>query len=132
MNFDMLFLLELLKERDTGAKVLLAVMCIIASLLWIIFIKKMFNFFIRMNIRAVIKNGKLPYGKNTVISFRDGDILDITEDTELKIKYDKIENIAVTEHAVYIYTNALQAFILPLNLFADKNSVNVFVQFFDE
>mgnify|MGYP001954218965 CR=1 FL=1 len=75
------------------------------------------------------KEGRLPYNNEAIIKFDDEGIHEISSDNESNVKYSTIEKIAVTEKAIYIYVNSVQACILPVTAFSQDSEKQRFLEF---
>ena len=75
------------------------------------------------------KYGKLPYGKDVTISFGEDSLIEITPETETKVKYTRIENIVGGTFAIYIYISAVQAFVVPVSVFPSIQEQDEFWNF---
>lgn len=107
-----------------------AIAMTILSILWIVFSKKIILKSMKKNIIKMRKDGKLPYSnEEAILRFDDESVHEITPSTENKMKYSMIEKIAVTEKAIYIYFNSMQACILPVIAFSDEEKKQKFLRF---
>ena len=75
------------------------------------------------------KDGKLPYGQIGRIEFEQDYIHDITDENETKIKYTNVEKIAINNNYIYIYFNAIQAFLIPFHVFENNEQKEMFFSF---
>ena len=76
------------------------------------------------------KDGKTPYGSDTLIRFYDDFLIDTTNDTETKIKYASIEKIWINnKSAIYLFFNAVQAFVVPFSVFETEEQKAGFLEF---
>ena len=80
-------------------------------------------------IELMKKDGKLPYGKETLIRFEEDFFIDTDEINEVKIKYSSIEKIAICAQAIYIYISVQQASIIPLSVFETEEQKAAFLAF---
>lgn len=106
-----------------------AILMTIISIWFIGFSKKKIIKFMKVRIKKVKKEGRLPYSNESILKFDEEKIHEITPNTENITKYSLIEKIAVTEKAVYIYFGALQAYILPVKAFSDEMEKLKFLEF---
>lgn len=85
----------------------------------------------KIALRARKKQGKLFSGKDCIIRFYEDSFTDITGDDEMVInlKYTEITQIAVRNHAIYIFFSGPQAFILNFSLFESEEQKNEFLIF---
>jgi len=104
----------------------------IVAILWLIFFKPLMAKQIKKNIGRIKKSGKLPYQSNVTISFEDDFFVETTENGEARVKYSTIERVIITEKAIYIYINAVQAILLPFTVFSDEQKHDDFIVFIEE
>jgi len=104
----------------------------IAAILWLIFFKWIMTKQIKKNIGRIKKSGKLPYQRNVTISFEDDFFVETTESGESKVKYSAIERVIIAEKAIYIYTNAVQAMLLPFTVFSNEQKRDEFIVFIEK
>lgn len=104
----------------------------IVAILWLIFFKWLMVKQIKKNISRIKKSGKLPYQINVTISFEDDFFVETTENGEARVKYSAIERIIIAEKAIYIYTNAVQAILLPFTVFSDEQKYDDFIVFIEK
>jgi len=97
-------------------------------LLW----KPLIMLLVRISIKSMKKQGKLPFGKVNIIHFSEEDIHQIAEISETKVKYDIIEKIDVGDKAIYIYFTAAQAFLVPYSAFENEQQTIDFLSFIKE
>lgn len=77
------------------------------------------------------KEGHLPYTPEGELQFGEDSLLEITPDAQTRISYSRIERIGVAPEALYLYSGAAQAYILPFSTLADadtKERLLAFVQ----
>ncbi|MDO4170016.1 MAG: YcxB family protein [Lachnospiraceae bacterium] len=84
---------------------------------------------IEKQIKAVKKDGRLPYEPDGKLVFTDEEIIEITSDYESRTNYSLIEKICITDEAVYIYTSSVQACIIPNTSFQDEAEKEQFLTF---
>lgn len=89
------------------------------------------NPILRLYIKILGKRGKLPYGQEILLQFNESSMFEKTADLEANINYSAFESVEIGKNAIYLYTNQLQAFIIPFNLFktpAEKASFLSFIE----
>lgn len=106
-----------------------AIMLRILSILWICYSKKIIFKSIKKNIMKMKKEGRLPYTKEAILKFDDESIHEITPNTESKTNYSMIEKVSVTEKAIYLFINSVQAYILPVTAFSGEMEKSKFLEF---
>ncbi|MCL2563022.1 MAG: YcxB family protein [Oscillospiraceae bacterium] len=87
------------------------------------------RFSIKKQIQSIAEDGKLPFGKDNIVSFHEDFVFEIADGNESKTIYENLEKVAVGENAIYIYMNAIQAFILPFSIFETEVQRNEFLTF---
>ena len=103
-----------------------------AAILWLICFKWLMAKQIKKTIGIIKKSGKLPYQSDVTISFEDDFFVETTENGEARVKYSAIERVIKAEKAIYIYTNAVQALLLPFTVFSDEQKCDDFIVFIEE
>lgn len=116
-------------HEDMYEVLISGVICVITSVIWFFAVKPLCMLNIKVSMKFMKKDGKLPYGKNVQIYFNEEEIHETTEVAESKVKYSNIEKIAEGSQAVYIYIGAAQAFIIPLSVFETEVQKNEFLLF---
>lgn len=101
-----------------------AVFMTVFCVLWCIFLPKTMEKNIRKNIKKMKAEGKLPYHADSEIEFQESMIVATSEQGEIHINYEGIENIFLEQDYLYIFFGVAQAFIIPLHcLGEDKERV---------
>ena len=79
------------------------------------------------------KNGKLPYSNYATLEFYDDYFVEVTENTKTEVKYDAVFKVRVNEpKAIYIYQNAVLAYIIPFDVFCSDDERIKFVDFINK
>ena len=92
-------------------------------------IKPVTGLIVRMQISLLKKDGKLPFGKNVQLVFSEDSFAETTEIAETKQKYAVVEKVMEGQRAVYVYTGAMQALIIPLTAFESDEQKREFLSF---
>ena len=87
---------------------------------------------IKIQIRAMKKDGKAPYGEAAQVHFGEDDVHSVSESTETRAKYASLGRICEDGNAVYIYMNAIQAFVIPHRVFEDEAQKAEFLTFIND
>jgi len=106
-----------------------AILMTMISLLWIVYSKKIILKSVKISIKKIKKDGRLPYSNEAILKFDDECIYEITPNTENKTKYSLVEKITVTEKAIYIYFSSVQAYIVPVTVFSEEMEKLKFLEF---
>jgi hypothetical protein len=101
----------------------------LVSIIMAFFSKNMLLKTIKNNLKRLKKDGKLPFSKETVITFDEERLHEKSIDAESSINYSSIEKIGEGDQAIYIYFSALQAFILPYRSFESDEQRHEFLSF---
>jgi len=89
------------------------------------FDKNIINLIVKSVIRAVKKQGRLPYNKNIRVKFCEDCIFESSEVGEITMKCDFLGKVVTSEHGDYLYFGAIQALILPQHIYeSEQQRVN--------
>ncbi|MCL2215834.1 MAG: YcxB family protein [Defluviitaleaceae bacterium] len=91
--------------------------------------KPLTGLILKLQIASIKKDGKLPFGKNVRLTFDEDSFVESTEVAETKTKYASVEKVAKGKTAIYIYTGAMQAILLPLSAFENDEQQREFLNF---
>lgn len=93
------------------------------------FYKKSIKRSVVKTIKTQKKDGKLPFSENSVVEFTDDEVIEETQMSVSRVKYENLERICICDTAMYLYINSQQAIILPFNqLGDDKEKVIAFLK----
>lgn len=101
----------------------------IVSIVMAFYSKKMLIKSVKKNIRKLEKDGKLPFSKESTITFNDDNIHEKTVQTETRVQYSAIDKIILGDQAIYVYFSSIQAFIFPYRSFESDEQKNEFIAF---
>jgi len=90
--------------------------------------------YVKNNIQSFVNNvkttdGKLPFGLDIILQFDDNDIRHIDDTSEVRIKYNSVEKIEITDSAIYISYCVMQTVIMPLSVFESEAQRGEFLAF---
>lgn len=109
------------------------VVCIVYILLsvFIFFISKPLVWFVsKLQIKQMKKQGKLPFSPASTLEFYDDCFMEITPDNKTESKYSLVDSIYIVNgKMIYIFTNSVLAYILPIAAFASSEQYNSFMDF---
>ena len=89
-----------------------------------------FKLIAKIQIKALIKNGKPPYSPHSVLTFYEDCFTEETEDIKTEVKYSGIDRISIVENKlIMIHTNSVQAYLLPAICFGSDIKYNSFKEF---
>jgi len=104
----------------------------VISVIWFFIVKPLLIFNLKLRIKMIKKDGKLPYGKDVLVQFDEDSFIETIHEAESKANYKIIEKIAVGKNAAYIYINAMQAVIVPFSVFETNEQKNEFLAFINK
>ena len=77
--------------------------------------------------------GNLPFTASAVMEFYDEFLTEITENTRTEFKYAAVYKVCDNvPYGIYIYQNAVEAFIVPDSAFKDSEERKEFIEFIIE
>ncbi len=86
----------------------------------------------RHGIRTMKKRGTLPFDEEAVVRFDADAVTQTTSNAESKMKYERIERVETGKTAVYLFINAVQAYIIPFTAFSPDAQREDFLAFIRE
>lgn len=95
--------------------------------------KKIMKRGIRKTILKMIETEGLPFAEEITLTFTEDQIIEITKGQEVKVDYQKVENVCETETAFYIYISSIEALIIPkrvLNQDMEKKLIRIVTENF--
>ena len=110
-----------------------AIVLFIFSVVDILLAKKIMKRGIRKTILKMIETEGLPFAEETTLNFTEDQIIEITKGQEVKVDYQKVENVCETETAFYIYISSIEALIIPkrvLNQDMEKKLIRIVTENF--
>lgn len=104
----------------------------ITFLIWICFFKKYLIGKVKRNIKKRLKEGNNNglLGKRT-IEISDNEIKETTEYRKDSVNINSVENVIINEEYIFMYINSIEAFIIPLRVFKDKQEKNDFMKYIE-
>ncbi|MCB2312820.1 YcxB family protein [Clostridium tagluense] len=100
--------------------------CIISSVLWIIFYPKFMKRSVEKRISKILEEGKTTgILGNHNFSFTEEGVVDKTEFSETK--YNVIEKVVQSETHIFIYVSAVMAYIIPIRIFGSVDEKSEFL-----
>ena len=96
-------------------------------------LKPLMLWLIKLQVKFVKKNGKLPYSMTAVMSFDEEGFSETTEEEKTEMKYFGIERVSVLPNRfIYLHKNNLMAYIFPYASFESKEQGEEFLSFLKE
>jgi len=121
---------QLLTHRDPIAIIAMGIVFVVFSVIWIFLLsKRLLWMSMKSGIKNMKKDGGVPYDRDIRLELDEEHIYQYTEEVDAKAKYSNIEKIAQGSDAIYVYTNALHAFIIPFRAFKSETQRNEFLEF---
>ncbi|MBQ3101062.1 MAG: YcxB family protein [Clostridia bacterium] len=107
-----------------------APLLLILLLIYELTLPKMLTRGIKKHIKVIKKSGKMPYSPYSVMEFYEDRFVEITDISRSETLYSSIEKISENENkAIYIHTDVLRGYIIPLSVFESKVQYNEFLDF---
>ena len=130
----MLALMLLITYRTMEPRQLgfLVTIYVISSVIWWFLVKPLYTGIMKMMLKLMKKDGRMPFGKNCTIQFGEEVIFEKTEASEMKINYATVEKNMLNRNALYIYISSSQAFIIPFSAFSSDEQKSSFLCFLAE
>ena len=89
-----------------------------------------FAWILKGNIKYLKSKGKMGYSPVSEMEFYDESFIEITPDNKSEQKYSAVERVSViADKVIYIHTNNVMSYILPLSCFESKEQYNNFLDF---
>ena len=113
------------------------VMAAVAMLIYIIVVhlcyKRILTSTIKRTIKAQKKKGKVAFSPLATMEFFEDHFVESTEENRTEQKYTVVERISVVENRyVYLHTNNIMAYIIPMASFASQEEYDSFLTFAKE
>ena len=123
-----ILLLLLIMDVQLDRIVIYAIMWGIISVAFYFYAPKRLEKNIRKQVGITKEDGKLPFSGDTEIEFLESMIVQRNEHGESHVNYSDIERVYIEQEYLYIYSNAVQAAVIPYRcLGEDKKQVIKFV-----
>lgn len=95
--------------------------------------KPYFMLFLKAHIKWQKKNGKVSFSPKATMEFYEDHFVETTEENRTEQKYTAVERISVVENRyVYLHTNSIMAYIIPMASFASREEYDGFLTFAKE
>ena len=89
-----------------------------------------FAWILKGNIKSLKSKGKMGYSPVSEMEFYDESFIEITPDNKSEQKYSAVERVSViADKVIYIHTNNVMSYILPLCCFKSKEQYKDFLDF---
>ena len=103
---------------------------LILLVLFHVFMPNYLTFILKGQIKQMKKSGKMPYSTESVIEFYDESFSEATAENKTELKYSAIERISVVRgKSIYLHTNNIMAYIIPMSAFASEDEYAAFMEF---
>ena len=123
-----LMLLIFLQIYQGNVQALTVFFCVL-MFLYAIFYTQTLLWTAKLNIRALKKQGKLPYEPQAELIFDEAAFTEITPEAEAKTKYSKLIRIEEGRNAVYLFTDVIRAELIPFSAFESDAQKQAFLAF---
>ena len=92
--------------------------------------KPFFVRIIKKTVDAQKKSGKMAFSPSAVMEFYEDGFVETTSDSKTEQKYERVERISVVDNKmIYIHTNSITAYIVPVSCFESKEQCGEFIEF---
>ena len=99
------------------------------ELLWMIFSTKIYLRSLKRSIKKRIKKEKYLFEPEGKLIFSETELTEITDHNEMKVKYDTLEKICITNDFFYIYISPISCFLLPHTSLENEEQKEKFIAF---
>ena len=106
-----------------------AVLLAILTVLWFCFFRKFMQMLLKKQVKNMKKAGRLPYQRQTTLVFDEEEIVETSDQSEFRNQYDAIEKVCNGSCGLYLYLNAVQAFLIPDRAFAGPEEKQALLEF---
>ena len=131
--FLIMFIYYIIRGDDWYSLSFALILFTIVSIIWMFSLKPLSLFFLKLHIKFMKKNGKLPYSNYSVLEFYDDYFVEQTENTKTEVQYDAVFKIRINNSkAIYIYQNAVLAYIIPFDVFESNTDREKFIDFISQ
>jgi len=131
--FLIMWVTNLVTGKDWEYLLISASAYFVVSVIWFFAVKPLNLLFLKINIKALAKKGKLPYWEHSRISFFDEYYIDESSDVKEETKYKAITHICDNKgKAIYLYQGTYRATIISYNSFESEAERNEFLSFIEE
>ena len=128
--FLIMFIYFIIRGDDWYSLSFAFVIFSIVSVIWVFSLKPLTLFSLKLHIRSMKKNGKLPYSDYSILEFYDDYFVEKTENTKTEVKYSAVFKTRINEtKAIYIYQNTFGAYIIPFDVFDSNEDRVKFIEF---
>ena len=118
-------------ERQLAFLIIEAVLFFVFALIWFLCSKNVFVRSFEKQIRKLKSLGKLPFSEMATIDFSDDSITETTRTCTNTVTYNDVERLCVNSNgrAIYIFFNAVAAFLIPFGTFSTDAERLEFISF---
>lgn len=110
-----------------------AIILCIFSVFYLLFLKRMTKWLVKVQIKNLKKAGKLPFDAVARLEFHEDKLVEISNGKRVEQSYDAIKPICVIkDRYVYLFSSTLMAYVLPLPQLREQLDEEVFLQFLSE
>ena len=117
--FLFLDLMEYLRTMDKMEFIFQLVIAGIFILVWELIVPSVIKKSTRFTIRMIKKDGKLPFHVQAEIEFADDEMIEKSDESIIRKKYEDILNVYEVSDTFYVYIGAIQAWVIPKRCLAE-------------
>ncbi len=103
---------------------------VIILVLSVVFWPKFLSWSLKWQIKGLKKSGKMGYSPVSVMEFYEDSFVETTPENKTEQKYSAVEQISIVDNRIiYIHTNNVMAYLLPLSCFESEEQYQDFLNF---
>lgn len=115
-----------------NSHLLFSILLLVGAVVVVILSKWFYTKQIEKQVGKIKKEGKLPYGKNVKLIFRNTDFDQTSEQGKINSNYNALEAVVCGDDgAVYLFNSAMSGFIIPARAFESPQQLHEFMEFME-
>ncbi len=128
--YCLLVFLLLYNSGFTAESFIGSVPVVIILVLSVVFWPKCLSWSLKLQIKSMKKSGKMGYSPVAVMEFYEDNFVETTPENKTEQKYSAVEQISIVDNRIiYIHTNTVMAYLLPLSCFETEAQYQDFLSF---
>ncbi|MBQ8026599.1 MAG: YcxB family protein [Clostridia bacterium] len=107
-----------------------AILVTILTVLYLLLLKKILNYYIKAQIKRMKKIGKLPFDPVSTVEFDEDKLTEATAASRTEQSYSALEKICVIkDRYILLYNSSISAYILPIQQIKAQSDTDEFLRF---
>lgn len=127
--FALLFALIVFLSDIVWYTVFCGIVLALAIVYVLVFYEKRIAKVVERSIRKQLNEGKPAYGDKVRLVFNEDYFTSETDNAQSKMKYNCIDNVAVSNVGIYIYLDSIRAICIPTHVFKTDDEQQNFIDF---